>query len=386
MYWRMYAGNNCTNYARLRRVDRVRRAGRRPTCSATPASGPRQRGRARRPGQRRAGRRRGRGVGRRRAGHGRGRPRRRGRAGRARRQLHRHLPAGHRVRPERLRLDPHQRRRPGQPVAGVAQPLHPLRRHRRQRAAPAARGGEPGQRPAPRSATTTRRDSSYRLQPAPGQAAAADHRAPRLGGRRPAGGRLDRFGHRQHRVVHPGPAAGSSCATRSAAARPPGRSPFGPPGMVPLAGNWDGRAGTSVGYYDPATGTFHLRNALQRRAGRRHVRVRAAAHDPAGRRLGPARVTPGVGYYDPADGAGSTCARRCAAGPATASFHVRARRAWSRWPAAWSGAKSAGVGVLQPGRRLVPPARPPVGGPGQPAVQVRPRRHGAAGRRAGATA
>ena len=67
---------------------------------------------ARGPGQRRPVGRRGSRVGRRRAGHGPGGPRRRGRAGRAAGPLHCHLPAAHRVRPRRLRLDPDQRRVP----------------------------------------------------------------------------------------------------------------------------------------------------------------------------------------------------------------------------------------------------------------------------------
>jgi surface antigen len=37
---------------------------------------------------------------------------------------------------------------------------------------------------------------------------------------------------------------------------------FGPPGMVPLVGNWDGRRHDGIGYYDPRTATFHLRNQL----------------------------------------------------------------------------------------------------------------------------
>jgi surface antigen len=44
--------------------------------------------------------------------------------------------------------------------------------------------------------------------------------------------------------------------------RPAAAFRFGPPGMIPLTGNWDGRGGDGVGYYDPRTGTFHLRNHL----------------------------------------------------------------------------------------------------------------------------
>jgi surface antigen len=72
---------------------------------------------------------------------------------------------------------------------------------------------------------------------------------------------------------------------------------FGPPNMHPLAGDWNGGRKDGVGYYNPRTGLFALRNGL--RAG------------PAFRkfRFGPAHMTPlvgdwtggrtdGVGYYD----------------------------------------------------------------------------------------
>ncbi len=78
----------------------------------------------------------------------------------------------------------------GQPMAGVAGPLHPLRRGRRRRRRPPAAVGyyDP-------------QDSSYRLEAALGQATPAItvHRG--LAGRDPAGGRLDWPGHRQHRLV-----------------------------------------------------------------------------------------------------------------------------------------------------------------------------------------
>jgi surface antigen len=72
---------------------------------------------------------------------------------------------------------------------------------------------------------------------------------------------------------------------------------FGPPGMKPLAGDWNGGRRDGVGYYNPRTGVFALRNGL--RSG------------PAFRkfRFGPAHMTPlagdwtggrtdGIGYYD----------------------------------------------------------------------------------------
>jgi surface antigen len=76
---------------------------------------------------------------------------------------------------------------------------------------------------------------------------------------------------------------------------------FGAPGMVPLVGNWDGRGGAGIGYYDPATGTFHLRNYL--------------SHGPAEYtfKFGPPGMVPlagdwsgsgntGIGYYNPRTG------------------------------------------------------------------------------------
>jgi len=37
---------------------------------------------------------------------------------------------------------------------------------------------------------------------------------------------------------------------------------FGPGGMRPLAGSWTGGRADEVGFYDPATGRFHLRDQL----------------------------------------------------------------------------------------------------------------------------
>jgi surface antigen len=76
---------------------------------------------------------------------------------------------------------------------------------------------------------------------------------------------------------------------------------FGPSGMIPLVGNWTGRGHRDgIGYYDARTGTFHLRNKPS--AGRPdHVF-----------RFGPAGMIPlvgnwtgrrdGIGYYDPRTG------------------------------------------------------------------------------------
>src|SRR5262249_61328738 len=37
------------------------------------------------------------------------------------------------------------------------------------------------------------------------------------------------------------------------------------PGVIPLAGDWDGDGKTTVGLYDPATSTFYLKNRLSGR-------------------------------------------------------------------------------------------------------------------------
>jgi len=120
---------------------------------------------------------------------------------------------------------------------------------------------------------------------------------------------------------------------------------LGPPGMIPLAGNWDGRGGTSVGYYNPRNGTFHLRNRLS--AG--HARYRF--------RLGPPGMVPlagdwtgsggtGVGYYNPRN----------------ASFHLRQHLSAGRprfvfrfgprgmKPVAgnWAGGQQDGIGFYNP--------------------------------------
>jgi surface antigen len=72
---------------------------------------------------------------------------------------------------------------------------------------------------------------------------------------------------------------------------------FGPARMRPLVGDWDGGRRDGVGYYDPRTGEFTLKNTL--RAGRGFLRFA----------FGPAHMTPlvgnwaggrrdGIGYYD----------------------------------------------------------------------------------------
>jgi surface antigen len=76
---------------------------------------------------------------------------------------------------------------------------------------------------------------------------------------------------------------------------------FGPPGMVPLAGNWDGAGGAGIGYYDPATGTFHLRDYLSSGRAEYTFKFGPPGMVPlAGDWTGSRRT--GIGYYNPATG------------------------------------------------------------------------------------
>jgi surface antigen len=76
---------------------------------------------------------------------------------------------------------------------------------------------------------------------------------------------------------------------------------FGPPGMVPLSGNWDGHGGDTAGYYEPATGTFHLRNFLSDGPAQDTFTFGPPGMIPlAGDWTGSGRT--GIGYYNPATG------------------------------------------------------------------------------------
>lgn len=132
--------------------------------------------------------------------------------------------------------------------------------------------------------------------------------------------------------------------------RPGGGAPtrsftFGPPHMVPLAGNWDGRGGSGVGYYDPATGTFHLRDYLS------HGRAEHAFS------FGPPHMVPlagnwdgrggaGVGYYNPATGR-FYLRNRPSAGPPSVAFSFGPPR---MRPLAgnWGGRRGDRVGYYNP--------------------------------------
>jgi surface antigen len=121
---------------------------------------------------------------------------------------------------------------------------------------------------------------------------------------------------------------------------------FGPPGMVPLAGNWDGRHGTGAGYYNPANGSFHLRNYLgSGRAGYTFT-------------FGPPGMVPLAGNWDGRGGAGIGYYN-----PATGWFHLRnhlsagrARYVFKFGPKGmkplagnWDGGRSDGIGFYDPG-------------------------------------
>ena len=185
------------------------------------------------------------------------------------------------------------------------------------------------------------------LLPAAGRAGPGrgpDHRAPRLGRRRPAGGRLDGLGHRQHRVVHPVPRP-------VLPARPDHRRAGRAVVHVRAArhgatGRELGRAVRDVGrVLRPGDRDVPPAQRAQQRARQRHVPVRAAAHDPAGRRLaGPGHA--GVGYYDPSTGT-FHLRNGLSGGPATDSFQFGPPH---MIPLAgdWAGAGHAGVGFYNP--------------------------------------
>jgi surface antigen len=76
---------------------------------------------------------------------------------------------------------------------------------------------------------------------------------------------------------------------------------FGPPHMIPLVGDWTGSGHDGIGYYNPKTGWFYLREKLSAgrplrafRFGPRHMRPIAGDWN-GGRR-------DGIGYYNPKTG------------------------------------------------------------------------------------
>jgi surface antigen len=98
------------------------------------------------------------------------------------------------------------------------------------------------------------------------------------------------------------PATGTFNLEQSLTGGKPGFSfVFGQPGMVPLAGDWNGGRHDGIGFYNPAKGTFTLRNSL------------SAGAPLVSFRFGPPHMIPivgnwaggrkdGVGYYNPRTG------------------------------------------------------------------------------------
>jgi surface antigen len=120
---------------------------------------------------------------------------------------------------------------------------------------------------------------------------------------------------------------------------------FGPPGMVPLAGNWDGHGGDGIGYYDPGTGTFHLRDHLSRGPADHMFRFGPPGMVPlAGDWTGSGRT--GIGYYDPKTGR-FYLRNHLWAGPASVSFRFGPR---GMVPLAgnWTGGRADEIGVYNP--------------------------------------
>jgi surface antigen len=93
---------------------------------------------------------------------------------------------------------------------------------------------------------------------------------------------------------------------------------FGPPHMIPLTGDWTGIGRDGVGYYDPRTGTFYLRESLTAGAPDRIVRLGPPGMIPlAGKWTGGRRD--GIGYYDPRTGI-FRLRNKLSSGPAFRSF------------------------------------------------------------------
>jgi surface antigen len=189
-------------------------------------------------------------------------------------------------------------------------------------------------------------DSSYRLAAALGQDATAITVHHAWAGAVPLAG--DWTGAGTDSIGWYIPAAGKFYVRDKITGGPAARSfTFGPPHMVPLAGDWTGSGKTGIGYYDPATGTFALRDALSS----------GPADDTFA--FGPPHMIPlagdwtgsgktGVGYYDPATGRFALREAR-SAGPATWSFRFGPGGAGMVPIAgAWAGGQRAGVGFYNP--------------------------------------
>jgi surface antigen len=119
---------------------------------------------------------------------------------------------------------------------------------------------------------------------------------------------------------------------------------YGPPGMIPLVGDWAGRGSDSVGYYDPRDGSFHLREGL-----RSPTTYRAFTFGPPGmiplagdwNGDGP----DGIGYYNRRDG---WFRLRDSLSSGRARYAVRLSRGMIPVAGNFGGGRPDGVGYYNP--------------------------------------
>jgi surface antigen len=116
---------------------------------------------------------------------------------------------------------------------------------------------------------------------------------------------------------------------------------FGPAHMIPLVGDWTGSGHDGVGYYNPKTGKFYLREKLSRgkalkkfRFGPKHM-IPLAGHWTGGRRSG-------VGYYNPKTGL-FALRNKLSSGPAFRKFRFGPRH-MVPLAGSWNGKRWDGVG------------------------------------------
>lgn len=123
------------------------------------------------------------------------------------------------------------------------------------------------------------------------------------------------------------------------------RFTYGPAGMIPLAGDWTGRGSDSVGYYDPKNGAFHLRETLS--SGRTY---RTFTFGPPGMipLVGDWTGGPGdeIGYYNPRSG---SFFLRNSLSAGAASYTIRlGRRGMIPLAGNWDGGKKDSIGYYNP--------------------------------------
>ncbi|HUZ22989.1 MAG TPA: CHAP domain-containing protein [Streptosporangiaceae bacterium] len=189
------------------------------------------------------------------------------------------------------------------------------------------------------------RSGSYHLQAAPGATSAAIRFRRGGPGAIPLVG--DWAGRGADGTGYYNPRTGWFHLRNQLSAGPSSRAfAFGPPGMVPLAGNWDGRGGAGIGYYDPATGTFHLRNYLSSGPAQDTFRFGPPGMVPlAGDWAGSGRA--GIGYYNPATGR-FHLRSQLSAGPARYVFKF-GPPGMRPLVGRWTGGRADEVGFYNPG-------------------------------------